>query len=213
MSGAADGREAVIFKIRKALGTYDSGGAPGRGCRAPRHARRRRWCRSAPSSERERAAAAVPQLPRGPVGDRDRGGERGGGPGRDRAASCARPTCRCGCASATTPISTRCAWESEPALERSRGPAAGDDEVGLEPRGGRRRRDGHAGAGVGRRQSGDAELPARDAHRRRRGQGPGRRLRGRVGEDPRPLRQAAPCRARSTSSPAPPAPPTSAGNW
>ena len=116
----------------------------GRSARTNSAARRVRRCRSA--SARAAAAArararqagrpselrgAVPPLPRGPVGDRHRGGERRGGARGDRPLPALAPTCRCGCASARTPTCAALAWGSEPALERRKGPAAGDDEVGL----------------------------------------------------------------------------------
>ena len=79
---------------------------------------------------KERLRGLFRQLPRRPVGDRDRGGECGGGAGRRR------PLLR----STNLPLRVRVgedaylealAWSSEPALERRKGPAAGDDEVGL----------------------------------------------------------------------------------
>ena len=79
-------------------------------------------------------------------------------------------------------------WKSEPALERKRGPAAGDDEVGLS----------HAAAAVAETGTlvlaSGADNPVTITFLPEtsivvvRGQGPGRRLRGGVGEGARPLR-------------------------
>ena len=73
----------------------------------------------------------------------------------------------------------------------------------------RRRRDGHAGAGLRRGQSGDARLPAGHAHCGAARRHDRRQLRGGVRAGAGCSRWL-PCRARSTSSPGPRAPATSA---
>jgi L-lactate dehydrogenase complex protein LldG len=129
MSGATDGREAVIFKIRKALGTSDS---------APRR-----------SAIAERLGTPPPPLvPERAKRDKDqlRGLFRQFLEGQSatvvEAASAAEvPAAIAGfLRSANLPLRVRVgddayldklAWGSEPALERRKGPAVGDDEVGL----------------------------------------------------------------------------------
>ena len=136
------------------------------------------------------AAAAVPEVSRRAVRDSRRGGETL----PEVPAAVARYL-----RSTNLPLRVRVGddtyldalpWKSEPALERKRGAARGDDEVGLT----------HAAAAVaetgtlvlasGRGQSGDRDVPARDQHRRGARRGPGRQLRGRLGQDPRALRPA-----------------------
>ena len=92
-------------------------------------------------------------------------------------------------------------------IETSRGVGRHRGAGDAEPGGLRARRDRHAGAGLGAGQPGDADLPRRDAFRGAARGGHLRRLRGLLG---RPGAPRGATRARSTSSPARRARPTSA---
>ena len=129
MSGGTDGRNAVIFKIRKALGTYDSA--------ARRSAVAERLGTPPPPLVPERAKRDKEQL---------RGLFRQYLEGQSatvvEAASAAEVPAAIArfLRSTNLPLRVRVgddayldklAWGSEPALERRKGPAVGDDEVGL----------------------------------------------------------------------------------
>ena len=130
MSGAADGREAMIFKIRRALGTYDS--AARRSAVAerlgtpppplvPERAKAGRRASCAACSANSSKASRRPSWRR-----QARRKSRPRSP-----ASCARPTCHCGCASAMTPISISWPGAASPRSSAARARPQGDDEVGL----------------------------------------------------------------------------------
>jgi len=129
MSGETDGRDAVILKIRKALGTYDSAGR--------RSAVAERLGSPPPPLVPERARRAKEQL---------RGLFRQYLEGQSatvievaNAAEVPSAVARY-LRSTNLPLRVRVgddaylealAWGAEPALERRKGPAVGDDEVGL----------------------------------------------------------------------------------
>ena len=104
MSGATDGREAVIFKIRKALGDVRFRGAPVRRCRAPRHAAAAAGSGARQAGQGRSCAACSANSSKASRRPSSRRQARRRSRPRSPA-SCAPPTCRCGCASATTPIS------------------------------------------------------------------------------------------------------------
>ena len=171
-------------------------------------------CRPAP---RRRAAPPSPRgSPQAPVGDRSaprpgRRRPRGWRPSSPRPsasrrrspkspppptfrprsrATCARTICRRRCASATTRASPAMPWAAT-ALEIARGASDGDDLNAVSAAFAARRRDRHAGAGLRRRQSDDAQLPARQPFRRRLRRGHRRRRRERVRQAARALRPGA----------------------
>ena len=166
------------LKIRRALGTYDSA--------ARRRAVAERLGTPPPplvperAKQQTRSSCAACSANSSKVSRRPSSRWRAPPtfPPRSRA-SCAPPTCRCGCASATTPISTRCAWgRASPRSSAAKARPSATTRWASAMHAAAVAETGTLVLASGRRQSGDAQLPARDAHRRRRGQGPGRRLRG-----------------------------------